>query len=78
MEAMIKAGQELGLNADAARELTVQTVLGAAQMVKETGEQPADLRRKVTSPNGTTQAALETLDAHHFATGADIERSALK
>ena len=66
MEAMINAGLELGLSEEAARELTVQTVLGAAHMVKATNEDPADLRRKVTSPNGTTQAAIETLDAHHF------------
>lgn len=94
MESMIAAGVKLGLTTDAARELTVQTVLGAAEMVRTTGEQPADLRRKVTSPNGTTQAAIETLDAHQFSTaidravaraaeragelGADIERSALK
>ena len=66
MEAMINAGCELGLSEKAARELTVQTVLGAAHMVKATNENPADLRHKVTSPNGTTQAAIETLDAHHF------------
>jgi len=94
MESMIAAGEKLGLTAEAARELTVQTVLGAAEMVRATGEQPADLRRKVTSPNGTTQAALETLDASGFSAGieravaraaeragelgADIERSALK
>lgn len=63
MEAMIAAGIEGGLAADDARSLTVQTVLGAATMVQTTGEEPAELRRKVTSPNGTTQAAIETLDA---------------
>jgi len=62
MEAMIEAAGRLGLSGEAARELTVQTVLGAASMVKATGEQPAELRRKVTSPGGTTQAAVETLD----------------
>jgi pyrroline-5-carboxylate reductase len=61
MEAMIKAAGELGLDAGAAKELVVQTVLGAAQMVRETGEEPAELRRKVTSPNGTTQAAIEKM-----------------
>ncbi|WP_274650527.1 pyrroline-5-carboxylate reductase [Paenibacillus humicola] len=94
MEAMIEAGRKLGLTGEAARELTVQTVLGAASMVKATGEDPAELRRKVTSPNGTTQAAIETLDARGFTEGVigaveraagragelgeDIERSALK
>ncbi|WP_282941568.1 pyrroline-5-carboxylate reductase [Paenibacillus sp. RC67] len=69
MEAMIEGGIRGGLSPEAARELTVQTVLGAANMVKLTGEEPADLRRKVTSPNGTTQAALEMLDQHDFSTG---------
>ncbi|WP_028549322.1 pyrroline-5-carboxylate reductase [Paenibacillus sp. UNC451MF] len=69
MEAMIEGGIRGGLSPEAARDLTVQTVLGAANMVKLTGEEPADLRRKVTSPNGTTQAALETLDQHDFSTG---------
>lgn len=67
MEAMIAAGVEGGLSEDAARQLTVQTVLGAAQMVKLTQENPAELRRKVTSPNGSTQAAIEVLDQHGFA-----------
>lgn len=69
MEAMIEGGIRGGLTPEAARELTVQTVLGAARMVELTGEDPADLRRKVTSPNGTTQAALETLDRHDFSVG---------
>jgi pyrroline-5-carboxylate reductase len=62
IEAMAAAGAEGGLATEAARELAVQTVLGAAQMVRQTGEDPAELRRKVTSPGGTTQAALELLD----------------
>jgi pyrroline-5-carboxylate reductase len=66
MEQMIAAGIEGGLSEEAAKQLTVQTVVGAAQMVVHTGEEPAQLRRKVTSPNGTTQAALETLDQLHF------------
>lgn len=69
MEAMITAGVEGGLNAEQARELTVQTVLGAAIMMKETSEDPAKLRKDITSPNGSTQAALEVLDAHQFTEG---------
>ncbi|GAA4857536.1 pyrroline-5-carboxylate reductase ProI [Paenibacillus vulneris] len=69
MEAMIEGGIRGGLSPEAARELTVQTVLGAANMVKLTGEEPADLRRKVTSPNGTTQAAIEMLDQYDFSSG---------
>jgi pyrroline-5-carboxylate reductase len=69
MEAMIDAGVQLGLTPEAAKALTVQTVRGAAQMVYLTGENPGDLRRKVTSPNGTTQAAIETLDEFAFQEG---------
>jgi pyrroline-5-carboxylate reductase len=69
MEAMIEGGIRGGLTAEAARRLTAQTVLGAAQMVIGTGEAPSELRRKVTSPGGTTQAAIETLDSCHFAEG---------
>lgn len=71
MEAMISAGVKLGLSPEAAKELTVQTVRGAAEMVSSTGENPGDLRRKVTSPNGTTQAAIETLDQFAFQEGMD-------
>lgn len=67
MEAMIAAGIEGGLDPAAAKRLTVQTFLGAATMVHTTDENPADLRVKVTSPNGTTQAALEYLAEHGFA-----------
>jgi pyrroline-5-carboxylate reductase len=66
MEAMIAAGVHLGLDPEAARELTIQTVRGAAEMVSLTGEHPADLRRKVTSPGGTTQAAIEVMDQYAF------------
>ncbi|PZE22618.1 pyrroline-5-carboxylate reductase [Paenibacillus xerothermodurans] len=66
MEAMIEGGIRGGLSPEAAKQLTVQTVLGAAKMVELTGEEPSQLRRKVTSPNGTTQAALETLQSHDF------------
>ncbi|MHA6483942.1 pyrroline-5-carboxylate reductase [Paenibacillus sp. strain BS8-2] len=61
MESMLQAATELGLQPDMARDLVVQTVLGAAEMVRQTGEEPAELRRKVTSPNGTTQAAIELM-----------------
>lgn len=61
MESMIKAAEGMGLEPAMAKELVVQTVLGAAQMVKQTGESPQELRRKVTSPNGTTQAAIEAM-----------------
>ncbi|MDT3426767.1 pyrroline-5-carboxylate reductase [Paenibacillus forsythiae] len=66
MEAMIAGGIRGGLSKEQSTELTVQTVLGAARMVQQTGEEPASLRKKVTSPNGTTQAALEVLDKGDF------------
>ncbi|GGH24067.1 pyrroline-5-carboxylate reductase [Paenibacillus segetis] len=66
MEAMMAAGIEGGLTPEQARELTVQTVRGAASMMIETGEDPAKLRADITSPNGSTQAALEVLAAGNF------------
>ncbi|TVY02357.1 pyrroline-5-carboxylate reductase [Cohnella terricola] len=69
MEAMIESGIQLGLTPEAAKDLTVQTVRGAAEMVFATGENPAELRRKVTSPNGTTEAAIATLDRYAFREG---------
>lgn len=65
-EAMEAAAEAEGLPADAARTLVQQTILGAARMLAESGEPPAELRRRVTSPNGTTQAAVETFQAGGF------------
>ncbi len=65
-EAMQAAGEAQGLPADAARRLTAQTLLGAARMLVEDGESAATLRARVTSPGGTTQAAIETLQAGGF------------
>lgn len=65
-EAMEAAALEQGLPADAARALVLDTVLGAARMLTEAGEAPAELRRRVTSPGGTTQAAIETFQAGGF------------
>lgn len=58
MEAMIEAGQRLGLDAEAARLLTLQTALGAASMAMASDVDPAELRRRVTSPGGTTERAV--------------------
>ena len=65
-EAMIDAGVAEGLSADAARTLALQTVLGAARMLTESDVDAAELRRRVTSPNGTTQAAIETFETGGF------------
>lgn len=64
VEAMIEAGVLLGLPRALSSELTVQTVFGAATMLRETGEHPSVLRENVTSPAGTTVAALRQLDDH--------------
>jgi pyrroline-5-carboxylate reductase len=69
MESMIAAGIEGGLSEVDARALVLQTVLGAAQMVQSTGENPAVLRAKVTSPNGTTHAAITVLEQFDFREG---------
>jgi pyrroline-5-carboxylate reductase len=63
IEHMIAAGVELGLSPDHAALLAKQTLLGSATMAKTSADSPAELRRKVTSPNGTTQAAIESMDA---------------
>ncbi|WP_184621163.1 pyrroline-5-carboxylate reductase [Xanthomonas sp. 3058] len=65
-EAMEAAAQQQGLPADTARTLVLQTLLGAARMLTESGDAPDVLRRRVTSPNGTTQTAIETFQAGGF------------
>jgi len=62
VEAIAEAGQACGLPADQALLLAEYACLGAAKMMTETGEHPAELRRKVTSPGGTTQAAVEYME----------------
>jgi len=62
MEALEEAGGHLGLAPETARLLTLQTALGAAKMALESREPPADLRRRVTSPGGTTERAVQTLE----------------
>ncbi|RZU62352.1 pyrroline-5-carboxylate reductase [Zhihengliuella halotolerans] len=62
-EAMAAAGEKLGLDAETARELASATVAGAGRMLAEPGADPAQLRRNVTSPNGTTAAALDSFAA---------------
>ncbi len=63
MEAMEAAGRALGLEAEQARLLTLQTAYGAAKMALESEEPPETLRRRVTSPGGTTERALAVLEA---------------
>ena len=64
VEAMIEAGVLLGLPRDTATELVVQTLYGAATMIRETGHHPTVLREQVSSPGGTSVAALRALEDH--------------
>lgn len=64
VEAMIEAGVLLGLARSLASELAVQTMYGAATMLRDTSEHPTVLRENVTSPAGTTGVALRELDDH--------------
>ncbi len=66
MEYMQKAGEQLGLDADSARRLTLQTALGAARMAAEGEDSPAALRGKVTSKGGTTEAAIRCFVDNNF------------
>jgi pyrroline-5-carboxylate reductase len=67
VEQMIAAGVANGLSENDSRTLVVQTAIGAAKMLAETTDSPQELRRKVTSPGGTTQAAIEYMEAHGLA-----------
>lgn len=62
LEAMEKAGEELGLPADTARLLAIQTGFGATKLALEVDEDPEELRKKVTSPGGTTEQAIKTFE----------------
>lgn len=73
MEKMIEAGIQLGLDEQSATELTLQTALGAAEMAKQTGVEPAELRRRVTSPGGTTEQAILSFERDQL--GSTVERA---
>jgi pyrroline-5-carboxylate reductase len=64
VESMIEAGVHLGLPRATATDLVVQTLIGSAKMLRETGTHPVVLREQVTSPGGTTAAALRELETH--------------
>jgi pyrroline-5-carboxylate reductase len=67
VEALEEAAVAQGMPRETARALAVQTCLGAGRMLSEDGAAPAELRQRVTSPNGTTQAALDSFAADRFA-----------
>lgn len=66
IEALIDAGVYLGLARDVSRQLALQTVLGSAQLVKDSGKHPAELKDMVTSPGGTTIEALRAFEDGGF------------
>lgn len=77
MEEMIRSGQQLGLSEETATELVLQTAVGAALLAQKAAkddENPAQLRRKVTSPGGTTEAAIKVFSENGF---GDLVNNAL-
>ena len=64
IESMVDGAVALGLDKEQASALAMQTMLGAAKMAMSSEDAPSELRRKVTSPNGTTQAAIESMQAN--------------
>ena len=64
IEALIDAGVKLGLESGLAKRLAIETVLGSAHLASNSTKQPSDLRRMVTSPGGTTESGLKTLESH--------------
>jgi pyrroline-5-carboxylate reductase len=62
-ESMIEAGVQMGLSRDISRTLVVETMLGSAKLLAETGEEPEALRAMVTSPAGTTAAGIRSLES---------------
>lgn len=66
VEHLIASATALGLSQEQATRLATQTCLGAGRMLVESPEEPAQLRRNVTSPKGTTEAALNSFEASGF------------
>lgn len=68
VEAIIDAATQVGLPREVATELVIETAHGATTMLRNTDRTPAELRADVTSAGGTTGAAIDALEAHHFRT----------
>ncbi|MEC1736067.1 pyrroline-5-carboxylate reductase [Bacillus mojavensis] len=66
IEAMEKAAQKVGLDEETAKKLILQTMAGATDMLRQSGKQPAQLRKEITSPGGTTEAGLRALTEARF------------
>ena len=67
MDCLVEAAAQIGLAPDIAAALVLQTMRGSTQLIEKSGKSPAELRRMVTSPGGTTAAALSQLEAGGFA-----------
>ena len=77
VEAMVDGAVALGLSKEDATTLTIQTIVGAAKLLDQSGDSPTTLREKVTSPNGTTFAALNSFnDSNILATVAKAMKAA--
>ena len=70
LESLIDAGVQIGMPADTARRLAIQTILGSAELALKSGKHPAELRNMVTSPGGTTAAGLHAMEKHGFRAAA--------
>ena len=66
ISALIDAGTKVGLDGNLAKTLATETVIGSAKLLKKSESSPEDLRNAVTSPGGTTEAALNTLSENDF------------
>ena len=75
VEAMVDGAKALGLSEADATTLTVQTIVGAAKLLDESGKSATTLRENVTSPNGTTAAALASFESHQL---GDVVAQAMK
>jgi pyrroline-5-carboxylate reductase len=73
VEELTRAGEHVGLSQELSRQLALQTFIGAARQLQLTGESPEALRMAVTSPGGTTQAALESFSVNGF--GVSVEQA---
>jgi len=80
VEAMEKAAADIGLERDVAKRLILQTIIGAAEMLKASDKHPSVLRREVTSPGGTTEAGISVLEQYRFqeAIAACIRRATVR
>ncbi len=66
IEAMEQVAVEAGMSSATAKQLIHQTLLGAGKMLNQTNESATELRKKITSPAGTTEAGIQTLEQNHF------------